>query len=78
MRNVMSAKVERRGDMISFRVRANGFLYHMVRIMAGTLAAVAAGRIQPEAIAAILSEGDRRKAGVTAPACGLYLDRVFY
>ena len=78
VRNVMSARVERQGDMISFRVRADGFLYHMVRIMAGTLAAVAAGRIRPETITAILSEGDRRKAGITAPACGLYLDRVFY
>jgi tRNA pseudouridine38-40 synthase len=46
--------------------------------MAGTLAAVAAGRIAPEEIDTILNGKDRRRAGVTAPACGLYLDRVFY
>ena len=78
VRTVMAAKVERQGNMISFRVRADGFLYHMVRIMAGTLAAIAAGRIAPEEIDTILNGRDRRRAGVTAPACGLYLDRVFY
>ena len=78
VRTVYAAKVERRGDMISFRVRADGFLYHMVRIMAGTLAAVAKGSLTPEDITEILRQGDRRRAGVTAPACGLYLDRVYY
>jgi tRNA pseudouridine38-40 synthase len=70
--------VERVGDRIVFRVRADGFLYHMVRIMAGTLAAVAAGRIDPAELPALIAAGDRRKMGVTAPACGLYLNRVFY
>lgn len=78
VRTVYAAKVERVGDMISFRVRADGFLYHMVRIMAGTLAAVAKGSIAPEDIPALIAGKDRRKAGVTAPACGLYLDAVFY
>lgn len=78
VRHVTEAHVERVGDMITFRVRADGFLYHMVRIMAGTLAAVAAGRIDPDRIPALIAAGDRRKMGVTAPACGLYLNRVFY
>ncbi len=78
VRTVYAATVERRGEMISFRVRADGFLYHMVRIMAGTLAAVAKGSIAPTDIPHILHEKDRRLAGTTAPACGLYLDRVFY
>ncbi len=78
VRTVMSAGVTRVGDMISFRVRADGFLYHMVRIMAGTLMAVAKGRMRPEDIPALIASGDRRRAGSTAPACGLYLDRVFY
>ncbi|MBQ8356243.1 MAG: tRNA pseudouridine(38-40) synthase TruA [Clostridia bacterium] len=78
VRTVFEAKVERKGDLISFRVRADGFLYHMVRIMAGTLAAVAKGSIAPGDIPALIASGDRHRAGVTAPACGLYLDRVFY
>lgn len=78
VRTVFSASVERQGDLISFRVRADGFLYHMVRIMAGTLVAVAKGRIDPDNIPALIASGDRTKAGMTAPACGLYLNRVFY
>ena len=78
VRTVSTAKVERHGDMISFRVGADGFLYNMVRIMVGTLAAVAAGRMSPEDIPLVLASGDRRLAGPTAPACGLYLDKVFY
>ena len=78
VRTVMSASVERRGDMIAFRVRADGFLYHMVRIMAGTLVAVARGKMTADAIPTLIGSGDRTKAGMTAPACGLYLNRVFY
>ena len=77
-RTIYSARVERRGDMISFRVRADGFLYHMVRILAGTLIAVANGRLQAEEIPAVIESRDRRRAGNTAPACGLYLDTVYY
>lgn len=78
VRTVFDARVERKGELISFRVRADGFLYNMVRIMAGTLVAVAAGNISPDEISAIIESKDRRRAGITAPACGLYLDRVFY
>lgn len=78
VRHVTSASVTRKGDLISFRVRADGFLYNMVRIMAGTLAAVAAGRLSPDDIPAILASKDRRLAGRTAPAEGLYLDAVYY
>ena len=78
VRHVMSASVQREGDMISFRVRADGFLYNMVRIMVGTLTAVAAGRMCVADVAAALESRDRTRAGSTAPACGLYLDRVFY
>lgn len=77
-RQVFSASVERSGDLISFRVRADGFLYHMVRIMAGTLRDVGKGTIPAEEIPARIASGDRHLLGATAPACGLYLDRVFY
>ncbi len=78
VRTVSRAEITRTGDMISFRVRADGFLYNMVRIMVGTLAAVGAGRIHADQIPQILTSKDRRLAGPTAPACGLYLDRVYY
>lgn len=78
VRTVMSFTVERCCDLLSFRVRADGFLYNMVRIMVGTLTEVAFGRIGPHEIPSILAERDRSRAGMTAPAAGLYLDRVFY
>jgi len=78
VRTVLSTKVERRGDMISFRVRADGFLYNMVRIMTGTLLEVGRGRLSTDDVKEAIISRDRRRAGKTAPACGLYLDRVFY
>lgn len=78
VRHVMAASVTREGDIVSFRVRADGFLYNMVRIMVGTLAAVAAGRMTADDVLRALQARDRTLAGSTAPACGLYLDRVYY
>ena len=78
VRTVFSAAVRREGDLISFRVCADGFLYHMVRIMAGTLIAVAKGSLAAEEIPLLIEQKDRRKMGVTAPAAGLYLDTVRY
>ncbi len=70
--------VEREGDLVLLRVRANGFLYHMVRIFAGTLLEVARGKRAPKEMTEILASKNRRCAGFTAPACGLYLNRVIY
>jgi tRNA pseudouridine38-40 synthase len=78
VRQVFSASVTAEGDLISFRVRADGFLYHMVRIMTGTLVAVGRGKIPPESIAKRLASLDRTAFGVTAPPDGLYLDSVTY
>lgn len=77
-RTVWEARVERQGNMVVFTVAADGFLYNMVRIMVGTLLRVQQGKIGEEEIGAILAAKDRRAAGPTAPACGLYLNRVFY
>lgn len=77
-RTVSLAQVRRDGDLVTFSVAANGFLYNMVRIMVGTLLDAAAGKIQPEDIPEILSSGDRSRAGQTAPAHGLYLVKVCY
>lgn len=78
VRCVFEAKVERRGDTVVFSVTADGFLYNMVRIMAGTLLAVGTGRILPDDIPDIITACDRSRAGVTLPPDGLYLCRVDY
>lgn len=77
-RTVKYATVEREGNILSFRVCADGFLYNMVRIMAGTLYEVAVGRREPESIAGTVLAQNRTAAGLTAPPHGLYLSRVFY
>ena len=78
VRHVMDASVAREGDLITFRVRADGFLYNRVRIMVGTLAEVAEGHIPADSIPSRLDSLERSKFGRTAPAEGLYLNRVFY
>lgn len=77
-RNVKTAKVEKSGDMVTFTVSADGFLYNMVRIMTGTLLFVSQGKIKPSDIPTIIEGKNRSLSGPTAPACGLYLNRVFY
>ncbi len=78
VRRMDEAWVERQGDMITFAIRGNGFLYHMVRIMAGTLVDVGLGRTAPDDIPNIMAGKDRKGAGITAPPEGLYLDEVYY
>ncbi len=77
-REVKLFSVTRDGDMVTMRVEADGFLYNMVRIMVGTLLRIAQGKIPPDGIPAILEKKDRKYAGPTAKACGLYLNRVYY
>lgn len=68
----------RQNDLIEVRVCADGFLYNMVRILVGTLVAVAKQQIEPDDIPDILASQDRTRAGMTAPPDGLYLSRVRY
>ncbi len=77
-RNVMGFFVTRDGNLVTMRVEADGFLYNMVRIMVGTLLRVAQGKIPADGISAIIEKKDRQFAGPTAPACGLYLNKVRY
>ncbi len=78
-RHIMRTAIERPGaDFLKFVFEANGFLRQMVRNLTGTLVEVGKGRRTPEEFAAILESGDRRKAGMTAPAHGLYLVSVNY
>ena len=78
VRNITSLTVSRDGDMIDVKISADGFLYNMVRIIVGTLTEVAFGRISPDALPEIIASCDRSSAGMTAPAEGLYLNRVIY
>ncbi len=78
VRNVTSLTVEKTGDLIEIKIRADGFLYNMVRIIVGTLCEVAHGRFTPEYITEVIDSKDRKKAGPTAPPDGLYLNRVIY
>lgn len=77
-RNVKLFEVKRDGNLVTMTVEADGFLYNMVRIMVGTLLGAAQGKIAPDSIPDIINKKDRSAAGVTAPACGLYLNKVNY
>lgn len=78
VRTIHFCRVSRLGDFVSVDVEANGFLYNMVRAIAGTLAEVGRGIRSPESADALLAGGDRSQAGPTAPAQGLFLVRVDY
>ncbi len=78
VRCVKYASVAEEDGVIVFKVAADGFLYNMVRIMTGTLIAVAQGKIAPQEISGIIGSRDRARAGMTAPPEGLYLNNVLY
>jgi tRNA pseudouridine38-40 synthase len=63
---------------IELSITGDGFLYNMVRIIAGTLADVGFGKITPQEIESIIASKDRARAGATAPPQGLYLKEVFF
>lgn len=78
VRTIKYFQIKRQGHLITMCVEADGFLYHMVRNMAGTILEVGRGRRTPEDIKAILKAKNRCLAGVTASAEGLTLIRVTY
>lgn len=80
VRTVIESRVQRLGDegLVEFRITANGFLYNMVRIMAGTLIQIGLRRLDPGVIRQMLKTGNRDLGGPTAPARGLYLESVRY
>jgi len=73
VRTLYSVEVMEQGEDLVIRVCGNGFLYNMVRIIAGTLMEIGQGKRKPEDIGAILEAKDRSSAGPTAPAHGLML-----
>lgn len=73
VRRIDAIEVKRQGEEIIIRIAGRGFLYNMVRIIAGTLMEVGRGQLPPEKVKDILEACDRQAAGPTAPACGLTL-----
>lgn len=73
VRTIYFLQMEEQGPELVIRVCGNGFLYNMVRIIAGTLMEVGQGKLRPEDMEKILQAADRSAAGPTAPACGLTL-----
>lgn len=78
VRTLYDASVEKDGDIITISVTGNGFLYNMVRIIAGTLMEIGKGNLPADSIAHILAAKERSAAGPTAPACGLTLEWIKY
>ncbi len=78
VRTIYSLEVEKTGDIICIRVKGSGFLYNMVRIIAGTLVYVGNGKIKPYEIEDIIKSLDRTKAGKTLAPNGLTLMEVHY
>lgn len=78
IRKITAIQIKRDEDSIWITFRGNGFLYNMVRIMVGTLVEIGSGRKSIDTVKEALEQGERKKAGHTAPPQGLFLDKVFY
>lgn len=78
VRTITRCTVERAGNRVNITVTADGYLYNMVRILAGTLVEAGLHKRTPESIPALLASRDRRLAGQTLPAKGLFLEDVAY
>lgn len=78
VRRIYALTVDKKEDIITIRITGNGFLYNMVRIIAGTLIRVGTGEYKPEQIPEILAVKNREMAGPTAPAHGLTMIGIEY
>lgn len=78
VRSVYQAELTKEGNRIRFRILADGYLYHMVRIMTGTLVSVGNGKMPTGFVPELIRKKDRRLAGMTAPSQGLCLTKVCY
>ena len=78
VRTVYSLDVDKKDEEIHITITGNGFLYNMVRIIAGTLIQVGKGRFEPEYVQYMLNACDRTQAGQTAPPQGLTLMKIDY
>ena len=78
VRTIEEIRIEKEGDLLRFFFSGNGFLFHMVRILTGTLLEVGTGRMRAETVNEILASEKRELAGPLAPALGLTLMEVRY
>ena len=78
VRTITALEIKKQGDVITIDVFGTGFLYNMVRIIAGTLIEVGSGKKSPGSLEEIINSKNRDNAGPTAPAKGLTLVKVFY
>jgi tRNA pseudouridine38-40 synthase len=78
VRTIYSLDVTKSDNLLTIDVVGNGFLYNMVRIIAGTLAFVGSGKINPLDMEEIIASKCRERAGITAPPHGLFLKEVYY
>ncbi len=78
VRTIWRAELRQDGPEIELTVEGSGFLYNMVRIIAGTLIGVGSGKLEPGAFKRAIESGNRLDLGITAPAHGLTLMEVFY
>ncbi len=78
VRTIYEASLIVRDEVIEITIRGNGFLYNMVRIIVGTLIDVGTGKIDYNSMGEIIESTNRKRAGATAPAEGLFLSKVFY
>lgn len=78
IRTIYNIEIKKNGEFLEFYFKGNGFLHNMVRIIIGTTIEIGYGRRKPEEMKEILESKDRKKAGHTAPAEGLYLMEVEY
>jgi tRNA pseudouridine38-40 synthase len=77
-RTITGVSLEKKDELIEFQISGDGFLYNMVRIIVGTLIEVGQGKLKGSDIPGIIQSKDRKRAGKTAPAHGLYLVEVYY
>ncbi len=78
VRNLYGIRVSREGDLVYIEIRADGFLYHMARMIVGTLIRLGLGKIEPQDVIDIRTSRDSLKGGPAAPARGLFLDSIEY
>ena len=78
VRRIDSIDIVKEGDLITFTFIGNGFLYHMIRILVGTLLEVGKGKRSAESISEVLESKNRENAGELVPGKGLVLEEVFY
>lgn len=78
VRTIYSIDIKEEGSLLKISIKGSGFLYNMVRIIAGTLLMIGTGKLEEDVINRVLEKKERPEAGPTLPACGLTLIEVFY